>query len=113
MKNNKLLQTLGKRIAELRKEKGMSQEDFAEVSGKMINTISNIERGLSDPKVSTLEALAQALKVDITDLFTNIVEKPNKEISNSLETILNLLKEQDDKIQRTALKQIQALLEMK
>ena len=42
-----ILKTLGRRIAQLRKQKGMSQEDFADVSGKMINTISNIERGLS------------------------------------------------------------------
>ena len=66
-----ILKTLGKRIATLRKQQGMNQEEFADVSGKMINTISNIERGLSDPKVTTLLSLTQALNVPVDVLFND------------------------------------------
>ena len=65
-----MLKNLGRRIAYLRKQQGMSQEDFAEASGKMINTISNIERGLSDPKISTLVSISNALNTSIEELFS-------------------------------------------
>ncbi|MBS7094188.1 MAG: helix-turn-helix transcriptional regulator [Azospirillum sp.] len=48
----------------------MSQEDFADVSGKMINTRSNIEHGLSDPKVTTLMSISKALGISIDELFS-------------------------------------------
>ena len=39
---------LGQRIARLRKARGYNQFEFADRSGKMINTISKIERGIGD-----------------------------------------------------------------
>jgi len=112
MTNKVFLQTLGKRIAVLRKQKRLSQEEFAEVSGKMINTISNVERGLSDPKITTLLSFANALNVPVQDLLTDISTQ-NKPHSDTLKTITRLLEGQDEKTLKTALKQIEALLEMK
>ena len=106
------LQTLGKRIAILRKQKGLSQEQFAEISGKMINTISNIERGLADPKITTLLSFSNALNVPIQDLLADISSK-NIPYSETLKSIIRILEEQDEKTLKTALKQIEALLEMK
>ena len=67
------LQTLGKHIANLRKQKGMSQEDFAELSGKMINTVSNIERGLADPRITTLYSFAKTLMSQRSDIIIDVV----------------------------------------
>lgn len=106
------LQTLGKRIATIRKQKRMSQEDFAEISSKMINTVSNIERGLTDPRISTLFSFAKALNVSIKDLLSDITVG-NKFHSKTFESIVNLLEVQDEKTLKTILKQIEALLEMK
>ena len=111
--STQILRTLGKRIATLRKQRGMNQEEFAEVSGKMINTISNIERGLSDPKVTTLLSIAQALNVSVDMLFSDEEQpQPVDELPDSIQTILNLIKNQDAKTLKTIQKQIEALLEL-
>lgn len=108
-----ILKTLGKRIATLRKQQGMNQEEFADVSGKMINTISNIERGLSDPKVTTLLSLAQALNVPVDMLFNDTEQQPIEELPESVQAILKLVKDQDSHTLRVIQKQIEALLELK
>lgn len=108
-----ILKTLGRRIAQLRKQKGMSQEDFADVSGKMINTISNIERGLSDPKVTTLMSISKALGISIDELFSeNKQTQTTEELPKNISTILQILKKQDDKTLKVIQKQIEALLEL-
>lgn len=108
-----ILKALGKRIAQLRKQKGMSQEDFADVSGKMINTISNIERGLSDPKVTTLMSISKALGISIDELFSeNKQAQTTEELPKNISTILQILKKQDDKTLKVIQKQIEALLEL-
>lgn len=108
-----ILKTLGKRIAQLRKQKGLSQEDFADVSGKMINTISNIERGLSDPKVTTLMSISKALGISIDELFSeNKQAQTTEELPKNISTILQILKKQDDKTLKVIQKQIEALLEL-
>lgn len=110
---NQILKILGKRIATLRKQKGMSQEEFADISGKMINTISNIERGLSDPKVTTLMSISQALGISIDELFSKSAQKQtSEELSTNISAILQILKKQDDKTLKVIQKQIEALLEL-
>lgn len=107
------LKTLGERIAILRKQKGMNQEEFADISGKMINTISNIERGLSDPKVTTLLSLSKALDISIEELFSKTNSLQNtEELPNNINSILQMLKKQDDKTLKVIQKQIEALLEL-
>lgn len=112
MKKSELIHKLGKRIANLRKEKKLSQEEFADISGKMINTLSNIECGLSDPKVSTLEAIAQALGTSVSILFSDAQNLPTIQSSTMLK-IFKLLENEDEKILKTVQKQIEALLTIK
>ncbi|MBP5698799.1 MAG: helix-turn-helix transcriptional regulator [Alphaproteobacteria bacterium] len=108
-----ILKTLGRRIAALRKKQGMNQEEFADVSGKMINTISNIERGLSDPKVTTLLSLAEALNVSVDSLFNDNEQPPTEELPEAVQTILKLIKNQDTRTLKVIQRQIEALLELK
>lgn len=54
------------RLRELRGE--MTQADLAAVSGVSLNTIQNVEAGKS-PTVTTLNALAGALKVSVMSFF--------------------------------------------
>ena len=56
-------------LAEYRKEAGFSQEALAREVGVSRQTIANIERGLSEPKVLLAIALGVALGVAIPDLF--------------------------------------------
>ena len=48
-------------VAAARAERGMSQKQLAELTGIDQSDISKIERGLSNPSVSTLERIASAL----------------------------------------------------
>ena len=58
------------RIKELRKQQHISQETLMELSGVSRATLSKLEaRPTSAVTVETLEKLASALKVDITELF--------------------------------------------
>ncbi len=110
---NQTLKILGKRIAKLRKQRGLNQENFADISGKMINTISNIERGLSDPKITTLMSIAKALNISIEELFTgNEPKQVQNELPKNITTIIQILKKQDDKTIKVIQKQIEALLEL-
>ncbi len=61
---------LGKRIQELRKYKGFSQEKFAEQIDIAINTMSNIERGNAFMTAPTLEKILDTLSVTPKELFT-------------------------------------------
>lgn len=55
-------------IAELRKAKGMSQEQLATRSGVHRVTIARFETGKISPTLATLERLAAALDVTIDQL---------------------------------------------
>lgn len=51
-------------VARLRREKKLSQTEVANRSGIHATEVSRIERGLRDPRLSTLIRLARALEVD-------------------------------------------------
>jgi transcriptional regulator with XRE-family HTH domain len=54
---------VGRNFARLRREKGFTQERFAEVSGMTQQYVSDLERGRRNPTVVTLFHLASALGV--------------------------------------------------
>lgn len=59
----------GKRVRQLREERGWTQEQLAEEAGMNWLQVGHIERGASDPKLSTIIRLAKALKVAPGDLI--------------------------------------------
>ena len=54
---------LGANLREARKNLEMSQEEVAERSGVHATEVSRIEAGKRDPRVSTVERLARAVKM--------------------------------------------------
>lgn len=60
---------LGKRIKELRKQKGLTQEQLAEFINMEQNSISIIESGRNFPTLATLEKIANILNVNLSDFF--------------------------------------------
>lgn len=70
-----LQKKLGQRIAALRKKQGLTQEALAEVIGCSVEFISLVERGVNAPSVAGLEGFADALKVEVRDLFTFVGRK--------------------------------------
>lgn len=55
--------TLGANLALAREAAGLTQEDLSERAGTSRATIAQIESGEGDPRLSTLEAIADALSV--------------------------------------------------
>ena len=72
LKQLSVTERFGERIRILRKKRGLSQEDFAELCGLDRTYISGIERGIRNVALRNIEALANALDVSISDLFTDI-----------------------------------------
>ena len=61
--------TLGSHLKMLREERGYTLKQTAEISGLSIGFISQVERGQTDPSLSSLKKLAGALGVKLGDLF--------------------------------------------
>lgn len=57
-------------LSEVRKDKGLTQEELAEKSGISRVTIANIERGtVTNLKISTMLSLANALDSTVEEIF--------------------------------------------
>lgn len=69
---------VGTRLRVLRAGAGLSIRALAERSGLNVNTLSLIENGKTSPSVSTLQQLAGALGVPITEFF--VTEQGNKTV---------------------------------
>ena len=61
--------TLGKMIASLRKENGMTQLDLAEKMGVTDIAVSKWERDLSCPDVNTIPKLAEVFGISVDELM--------------------------------------------
>lgn len=59
---------VGRNFKRLRQAKGLTQEQFAELSGFSQQYISGLEKGLRNPTVVTLYELATALGVSHIEL---------------------------------------------
>ena len=58
---------LGKRISELRKEKGLTQEELVEQCNINVRTIQRIEAGEVNPRTYTIKTILNVLGEDFTD----------------------------------------------
>lgn len=75
---------LGKRIKEVRKAKGLTQERLAELVGIGTPNISYIETGKFSPSIETFEKIAEALEVKPHELYMFEALKPAEEIKAEL-----------------------------
>ena len=59
----------GRRLKELRKNRGFTQEQLSELVSIEPTNLSKIESGIHFPQPEKLEKIAQALNVNIAELF--------------------------------------------
>ena len=59
----------GRDLADLRTSQGMTISDLAEKADLSIAAISRMERGKSQPRISTVKKIAEALKVDKSQFY--------------------------------------------
>ena len=62
----------GRRVADLRKKAGYSQEKFAFQCNIDRTYIGTIERGEKSPTLNTIQKIAQALNMPLHQLFENL-----------------------------------------
>jgi DNA-binding XRE family transcriptional regulator len=69
MQQNEFQIKLGKQIARLRKQKKISQVDFAYMLDKDKQNFNRIEKGKTNPTSWTLYKIAELLEVPVQKLF--------------------------------------------
>jgi transcriptional regulator with XRE-family HTH domain len=69
VRNNKLLKRFGRHVRDLRTLRDFSQEALANEADVPISQIGRIERGEVNPTLSTLNALAEALKIPLHEFL--------------------------------------------
>ena len=63
---------IGEKIKLLRLSKNMTIKKLAMKTGLSVGFISNVERDVNSPTISSLQKICQALDTDMADFFTNI-----------------------------------------
>lgn len=64
-----ILVNFGQRIRTLRKERGLSQEQLAELTGFHRNYIGMIERGERNPSLTNIEVFAKTFGMSLSELL--------------------------------------------
>lgn len=68
MNNGDILTRFGKRVRELRKSRGYSQESFAAECGLDRTYLGGIERGERNVALRNIGAIANALRISVSEL---------------------------------------------
>jgi len=71
-----LQKKLGQRIADLRKNRQLTQVQLAKAVGYSVEFISLVERGVNGPSIAGLEKFAGVLGVEVVDLFRFTEREP-------------------------------------
>ena len=67
-KNDKISTKIGLKIVLERTKRRLSQEKLAELSDLSKNSLGAIERGTSSPSIDTLDRIASALEMELSEL---------------------------------------------
>jgi transcriptional regulator with XRE-family HTH domain len=73
-----LRKLFGKKLRAFRKERQMTQEEFAELLNISVDFLSLVERGLSAPSFESIEVFSITLGIPVRDFFDFAPEKPSK-----------------------------------
>ena len=64
---------LGRRIAYFRRRAGLTQEELAEKTSYSVDFIGLVERGINAPTVARLADVADAVGVEVWELFKPLI----------------------------------------
>ncbi|KAF6581252.1 MULTISPECIES: helix-turn-helix domain-containing protein [Paenibacillus] len=100
MEDKEVLKLVGARIRALRKEKGLSQESLGEKGGFHFSYIGQIERGEKNVSLINIAKIANALDVNLIQLFAYVNEdiKVTKHETDIQEIVKILQKSSPEKV---------------
>lgn len=79
-------------MREKRKEKNMTQVEFAKKAGISTNYYASIEQGKNSPSLDVLTRIAEALDVSVLYLLNDRIEDMENRVQLEVERLKNLLK---------------------
>lgn len=111
MEYDDIQKLFGKRVKELRKRMGFSQEELAEKISKSTDTVSNIERGFTSTRIKTAASIATALDVPLKELFDIQPLSPEEmEEARLIERVAELLQPCDEAARKGAVEVLEAFV---
>lgn len=84
--NKKNQLNIGSRVGELRKRRKMTLDELSALSGVSKSILSQIERNISNPTVSTMVRIADALGETLSGFFMEVDDVQSDNIETSKET---------------------------
>ncbi|MBX0333590.1 helix-turn-helix domain-containing protein [Pontibacter sp. HSC-14F20] len=69
----------GNKILEIRKRKGLSQEELSEMAGISLRTLQRLEKGETEPRGYTLKSICRALGIDVEEVY-DYSKEPDKSV---------------------------------
>ncbi|MFF2909182.1 helix-turn-helix domain-containing protein [Paenibacillus sp. NPDC057934] len=85
---SRISEAVGSQIKVLRQERGISQEKLALIAGVNTSYVGQIERGIRSPTIDMLDKIAQALEVDIVELFRSETDRVLHSNSDTLNKLM-------------------------
>lgn len=90
---------LGYKIKRLRRQKGYTQEQLAEMADISTRSLSGIESGENFMTAQTMEKLMYCLNIGIEELFSAEHLKTTEELISEIDNIIDSVKDDRDKIE--------------
>ena len=86
---SEILHTFGRKVAELRNKKGLSQDKLAEMIDYSTNHISKLELARTNPSFDLIVKLANALDIELKELFDFKVDPTSDELKMKLHKFID------------------------
>lgn len=87
---------IGKFIADIRKEKNMTQRQLAEIVGVSDKAVSKWENGNGMPEMATLMPLCQVLEISVNELLSGEMLSHDDYSQRAEENIMHLIQEKEE-----------------
>ena len=81
-------QKVGKRIQEVRKSRGLTQAELAQMLDLSTKYISNVECGFKTPKLNTFVSIANALQCDADMILSDVLDVTTRQESGNISKAL-------------------------
>ncbi len=72
MVSHDLLRRIGRRVRELREQRGLSQEAFADVVGVHRTYMGHVETGRKDFRLTSIQRIADTLGITLAEFFKGV-----------------------------------------
>lgn len=110
---NNHFMNIGDKIRQIREARGLTQKEVALTIGMDQSQYSKIEKGKTDPSTSTLEKVAKAIGIGLSELFADDSFKDINSYDKSLMEKLQLIEQLDEDEKKSIFKIIDGLVSKK